>query len=65
MPLYDFACTNEKCAHEWEEFASLEKAEANLVTCPKCLATAQRLVTAHVPVSVTWSTWRIDHNYDR
>lgn len=44
MPEYDYACTNNKCKHNWEEQQKIT--EDALTKCPKCKKkTAKRLIS--------------------
>lgn len=36
MPLYNFRCTNEKCAQEFEKSVSLAEFDTKKVYCPQC-----------------------------
>lgn len=43
MPLYEYRCSNGRCAHQWEAFAGYD---APLPTCPRCLARSEKVIHA-------------------
>lgn len=59
MPLYDFQCTNEKCAKEFEEKVPLTEFSTKVVECPECKTKAERKVSGIRSPSSTWKHWRL------
>lgn len=59
MPLYEFKCTDEKCAKEFEESVKLSEYDTKVIKCPTCEKEAKRKISAGVGPHTTWKHWRL------
>lgn len=59
MALYEFRCTNEECAKEFEARVAIKELDITVVMCPDCNTKADRQISKLSTAHTTWKNWRL------